>query len=149
MKMMINPGYGRETKPYQAFRKDYPFLDQKESEFLRKGVSGGMTLLGTCASLIGAICFSIAIVCICQLKLFMILIIAIIIYSGSIIDSVLGSMIQVKYKCDVCGVTTEKEEHCGNNTSIISGYRWIDNDIVNCISGLFVFALSFILFAII
>ena len=42
MKMMIKTGYGRETKPYQAFRNDYPFLDQKESEFLRKGVSGGI-----------------------------------------------------------------------------------------------------------
>lgn len=39
----INFGYSKAFKPKQAFRKDYPELDSKESEFLRKGVGGGIT----------------------------------------------------------------------------------------------------------
>lgn len=42
MKMMIKTGYPRETKPYQAFRNDYPFLEKEESEFLRNSVGGGI-----------------------------------------------------------------------------------------------------------
>lgn len=42
MKMMIKEGYKRKTRPYQAFRKEYPQLGKEESEFLRKSVSGGI-----------------------------------------------------------------------------------------------------------
>lgn len=43
MKKMIKIGYPRATKPYKCFREDYPELDDKETEFLRKGVGGGIT----------------------------------------------------------------------------------------------------------
>lgn len=43
MKHLIKRGYPRSAKPYQAFRKDYPVLDQEETDFLRKGVEGGIT----------------------------------------------------------------------------------------------------------
>lgn len=42
-KKMVKMGYPRATKPYKKFRKDYPELDEKETEFLRKGVGGGIT----------------------------------------------------------------------------------------------------------
>ena len=43
MKHLIKRGYPRKTKPYAAFREDYPELDKEETDFLRKGVSGGIT----------------------------------------------------------------------------------------------------------
>ena len=43
MKKMIKVGFPRSTKPYKEFRKLYPELDEKETEFLRKGVGGGIT----------------------------------------------------------------------------------------------------------
>ena len=43
MKKMMKIGYPRATKPYKMFRQDYPELDDKETEFLRKGVGGGIT----------------------------------------------------------------------------------------------------------
>lgn len=43
IKKMIKTGWPRATKPYKEFRKVYPELDEKETEFLRKGVGGGIT----------------------------------------------------------------------------------------------------------
>ena len=42
MKKMIKQGWPRAVKPYQCFRKMYPELDEKESEFLRHSVGGGI-----------------------------------------------------------------------------------------------------------
>ena len=42
MKKLIKTGYPRKTRPYLEFRKDYPFLEKDETEFLRKGVEGGL-----------------------------------------------------------------------------------------------------------
>ena len=43
MKKMIKTGWPRATKPYAEFRKIYPELSETETEFLRKGVGGGIT----------------------------------------------------------------------------------------------------------
>lgn len=43
MFQLIKTGYGRNLKPYKEFRGQYPFLLDKETNFLRKGVSGGIT----------------------------------------------------------------------------------------------------------
>jgi uncharacterized protein (TIGR00297 family) len=51
--------------------------------------------------------------------------------TGSLIDSLFGATIQAKYRCGVCGKMTERTIHCGYPTLLISGARWINNDIVN------------------
>ena len=43
MRTLINWTYPQRHKPYKAFRKDYPKLGAKESEFLRHNVAGGIT----------------------------------------------------------------------------------------------------------
>jgi uncharacterized protein (TIGR00297 family) len=78
--------------------KPYDFIKKKCVE---KGVSGGVTALGSIASFIGAIIFATAIKFICDLPYYEIIIVCPIIYIGVIIDTVLGSTIQVKFKCDV------------------------------------------------
>ena len=40
---MINEGYSWSRYKMKAFRRDYPLLDEKESEFLRRATSGGIT----------------------------------------------------------------------------------------------------------
>ena len=52
-------------------------------------------------------------------------------FAGSILDSVLGASIQGLHKCPVCGMTTEKEYHCGEITTLLRGYGNIDNNVVN------------------
>ena len=58
-------------------------------------------------------------------------------FLGAVFDSFLGSVFQAKYKCKVCGVMTEKEEHCSKPAELISGFAAIDNDVVNIISCAF------------
>ena len=96
-----------------------------------------MSFIGTFAALVGAtlistIAFMFGTV---NLKLFFIVTAAA--FLGSVFDSFLGSLFQVKYKCPVCGSLTEREEHCGSATVKVSGYSCIDNDIVNVLSSLF------------
>lgn len=43
MKMLLKAGFPRSAKPYKEYRKIYPELDEQETEFLRRGVEGGIT----------------------------------------------------------------------------------------------------------
>ena len=43
MRHLIKRGWPRAIRPYQKFREMYPDLDKDESDFLRKGVGGGIT----------------------------------------------------------------------------------------------------------
>ena len=43
MKKLIARGYPRSLKPYREFRKSYPELGEEETNFLRRGVEGGIT----------------------------------------------------------------------------------------------------------
>lgn len=111
------------------------------------GTSGGVTALGTSGFFMGAgiltlsgiFPFSGSI-----LQLFIIVAISGII--GALIDSVVGATIQAQYRCPHCQKTTEKLLHCGNyKTALITGIRWIDNDVVNliCTSSGALFVLLF------
>ena len=43
MKHLMKRGWPRSYHPYQRFREKYPALGKEETEFLRKGVAGGIT----------------------------------------------------------------------------------------------------------
>ena len=102
------------------------------------GTSGGVTLLGLGAAILGSfiIVFFGSLVTSRYANLnqalpfFLIIIIAGLI--GSIVDSVIGATVQAQYQCSICGKITEKKLHCQNTeTKLISGYKLVDNDIVN------------------
>lgn len=42
MAKLLRSGYPRSERPYAAFRRDYPALSAKESEFVRNALSGGL-----------------------------------------------------------------------------------------------------------
>ncbi len=64
---------------------------------------------------------------------------------GSVIDSIIGATIQAQYKCPNCGKITEKKIHCQDyETTLVSGLKFIDNDVVNAAC-----ALSGVVFALI
>lgn len=51
---------------------------------------------------------------------------------GSLADSFLGGTLQSQYRCGSCGKITERKVHCdGQETTLVRGYRWINNDVVN------------------
>lgn len=121
--------------PYDPFRK----------KRVERGVSGGMTVLGTLVSLLGALAFATAITLMERLPLYMICVCGGIAFAGALFDSLLGSLIQVKYRCPVCGAATEREEHCATPTLHVGGLAFVNNDVVNFLSGGFVFLLSFVI----
>lgn len=55
---------------------------------------------------------------------------------GSLLDSVLGATVQAIYWCDVCQKETERRvHHCGTETRLLRGFRWLENDLVNVIAS--------------
>jgi uncharacterized protein (TIGR00297 family) len=109
---------------------------------IEKGMSGGISILGIIASILGAgligaiftagyillYGFSpewIKLLFICSFGGFM----------GSIIDSFLGATVQVKYRCSICGKITEKKVHHGQPANISGGIEFINNDVINFTSS--------------
>ncbi|HLH60927.1 MAG TPA: DUF92 domain-containing protein [Ktedonobacteraceae bacterium] len=117
------------------------------------GTSGGITLLGTTASALGA--FSLGLVfwglqrfprSFASLP-FVALLSGL---AGSFFDSLLGATVQAMYYCPICGKETERRIHsCGVKTTPLRGVPWIDNDVVNFVATMFgaIVALSLAFFA--
>jgi uncharacterized protein (TIGR00297 family) len=99
------------------------------------GTSGAVSLLGLFASFVGALLIgTTAYVVFEQLTLSSLIIITIVGFLGSLIDTVIGASIQAKYTCTNCELMTEKTVHCERVTQLISGFKWMNNDVTNFIS---------------
>lgn len=118
-------------------------------KILETGLSGGVTLLGSLAQ-VGGACL-IALFSTSWLKIiyhssmtwgFLWLTIAGFGILGSIIDSYLGALIQVKYECVECYKITERPIHHEKRAKRIRGWRYMSNDWVNLISQSLVTLLS-------
>lgn len=97
------------------------------------GESGGITIPGSIASLMGAASIGLSGYFLSE-KIGLIVLILIILagFFGSLMDSLLGATIQAQYKCPKCQKITEKLSHCsGIATELHKGLRWINNDFVN------------------
>lgn len=108
----------------------------------QRGLSGGVTLLGCFASLLGAALIGLTYVVCIPGGLYQLLFITAGGFTGAVIDSILGSRLQVKYQCPICGGLTEKKWHCDTDTRRYRGFTCINNDIVNFLSNLSVALLS-------
>jgi uncharacterized protein (TIGR00297 family) len=109
------------------------------------GTSGGITGLGLIASLLGGAFIGLVGGIFNQLGethevnstiVSLVLLGAIAGLGGSLLDSWLGATLQVMFRCDVCGKTIEKQEHCNRKAMQIRGLRGISNDVVNAGSSL-------------
>ncbi len=95
------------------------------------GSSGGITPLGTLGALLGSLVIALAGALYIN-NAIAVVVIFIAGFSGSIIDSIVGATVQAQYRCPNCHKITEKEIHCSiYKTELVSGWGWIDNDIVN------------------
>lgn len=120
---------------------------------IERGMSGGISILGTTASFLGAGFIGVILaagyilrygVNSGWIKLFILCTLCG--FAGSIVDSLIGSTLQAKYSCAVCGKSTEKRVHHGCNTIHAGGIRYINNDVVNFTSELIVSVIAIILF---
>lgn len=110
------------------------------------GISGGMSVVGTLSSLVGAILFSLIALAFGVADIFIVIIAAGAAFLGTVFDSFLGSVFQIKYRCKTCGMLVEREEHCGKRTVRESGFSFFDNDVVNLFSGAFAAILAALIY---
>ncbi len=113
-------------------------------KIVQQGISGGISLAGTFAGILGsAIIASCSILFINMKHTYYIFFIIFAGIVGNTFDSILGASVQAKYKCALCSEMIEKPFHCRQSASLIKGFKWIDNDMVNfataVIGGLFGF----------
>lgn len=113
---------------------------------VQNGISGGMSTIGTLASLLAPMLLASVPLLIGVITVSIYAIIVASAFLGALFDSLLGSLLQAKYKCTVCEKITEKRVHCENVTAHSSGIRFITNDTVNLLSTLFSAILAAILF---
>ena len=58
-------------------------------------------------------------------------------FTGSLFDSLVGGLIQSRYRCVECGRLVEVRRHCGKPTQHLSGVPYINNDVVNILATIF------------
>lgn len=119
---------------------------------IEKGVSGGVSLLGTVAALLGATVIGLlyTILNIAFLgydkNCFEILLLIVVLgFLGSIVDSILGVTVQGHYINESNGNVTEKKFNGKKENNLKSGYKFINNDVVNILSNLIVITISILI----
>ena len=105
------------------------------------GTSGGITLLGTGASFLGALSLGLFFWAIQGFRrsLAALPLIALISgLAGSFFDSLLGATVQAMYYCPTCDKETERRIHnCGTQAKPLRGVKWMNNDVVNFVATAF------------
>ena len=105
---------------------------------VEKGTSGGISLVGTLASLAGsALIAFLASFLTDNWSLFPLITISGL--AGSLFDSLIGGTVQAMYFCPTDQKETEKHplHTCGAETVHLRGWKWLDNDLVNFACGAF------------
>ena len=103
---------------------------------IKRGLSGGVSPLGTLAAFSGCVFMSAFTIIFFGFSMKYFLSILLIPMLGITLDSILGSLVQAKYTCAVCGKSTEKPTHCSSPCTLSGGVGFINNDTVNFLSNI-------------
>ena len=112
---------------------------------IEKGISGGVSALGTVSALIS----SFILMCVplfggsISAKIFFF--VALLAFVGTIVDSVVGALFQSLYLCRGCNKKVEIPTHCGEPAKLIKGFALIDNVAVNYITSFITCAMGALL----
>lgn len=113
------------------------------------GTSGGIPVLGVAASIAGVLLIALVTLLLDTANLLLFgqnlvsarwwsVLLPIVLggLSGSLFDSLLGVSVQASYYCERCKKETERIVHtCGEKTEHIKGWKWLNNEWVNCLCG--------------
>jgi uncharacterized membrane protein len=131
-----------------------PRLITKPWKPVPAGTSGGVSVMGYIATLLGSLIIGITAAVLAApfwLSIFGIAIMPELVnfapvtivlvalvggFVGCTIDSLFGATIQGMWQCRVCGKHTEKRAHCNELAEYLRGSRFFDNNMVNLVSGL-------------
>lgn len=104
------------------------------------GTSGGITPLGTLATLSGSVLIALFTALFTPQIEFSICVAIVVVagFAGSLLDSLLGATVQAIYECIHCAQETElyPQHYCGRETLLAHGFSWCNNDLVNFISSI-------------
>lgn len=109
------------------------------------GASGGITTMGTLASLAGALLIPLSAWAVWpHQSTFLLwridpaetLAVTWAGFMAALLDSVLGGSVQAQFRCAVCRRIVEVKTHCARATTRVRGMTWMGNDVVNLISSL-------------
>ena len=100
-----------------------------------KGISGGVSLLGLAIALSSSFIILLIPIAFQSIAWVPFAVIGGLAFFGTIIDSILGSLLQVLYRCEVCGTLTEEKEHCEKPTAKIKGISFVNNVMVNILTS--------------
>ena len=108
---------------------------------VEKGTSGGISWVGTLASLAGAglIGLEAALLNPYGVNWIFFVLATVAGLLGALFDSLLGATVQAIYYCPTCQKETERHptHSCGTETTQIRGWKWLNNDWVNFACGVF------------
>jgi uncharacterized membrane protein len=131
-----------------------PRLITKPWKIVPPGTSGGISLMGEIATILGSLMIGGAAAIIALPQWFTVLgttllpevgtfapvtmiIVAVVGgFIGCSVDSLFGASIQGMWLCRVCGKKTEKKSHCNKHAEYLRGNQFFDNNMVNLISGI-------------
>lgn len=110
-------------------------VDPFRMRSVERGASGGVSLYGFLGGLLftfslcafGGLLFSLRMQVVLSIFLCAIL--------GIVVDTTLGSLVQLKYECPICKQKVESAAHCGASTRRIRGIYPFDNTMVNLVSS--------------
>ena len=99
---------------------------------IEHGLSGGITMIGTFGSILGASIIGLAAYLLINSELILIFGVIFTAFLSALLDSLIGDTLQGKYKTS-SGKVMEKMQL---DTKLISGYRIVDNNLVNLVATL-------------
>lgn len=110
---------------------------------IQKGISGGISIVGCCASVASAVLFS-AIYSICSYFAFATISVQSFCYiifwgvTGMLLDSILGAIFQKRYYCNRYNILCEDSKKCKHKINI-QKYKVLSNNGVNLVTSIILF----------